>query len=302
MTQRLNDLLVRFEGFIHHLLVRYSVGALRVTMGVIFLGFGVLKFFPHVSPAQNLVEATIAKMTDGRMPGELGLLITAVLECAIGISLITGKWLRLTVYLLFFEILGILSPIVLLPNRIFSGPDHAPNLAGQYVLKDIVLAAGAMVIATRFRGARITEDETWEPPIANAVDVPDVAEAGAPEPVDPNQIFAVVVTEEMTGDDAEPTGAAPLLIATISTATWELNVHAPAEDLMSLRGAGTERWEDRGSLAVGHAAGAPVLWSCDGDAGDVTAIVSNGDVELWSLAVTMPARVIADIVAQAAEL
>lgn len=38
---------------------------------------------------------------------------------------------------------------------LFAGPSHAPTLKGQYVLKDVVLVAAAMVVATGFRGAKI---------------------------------------------------------------------------------------------------------------------------------------------------
>ena len=162
--------IVGAEGAIHGWLMRHSITVLRIAMGLIFLGFGVLKFVPGLSPAGDLVEATISKMTFGIVPPELGLVITALLECAIGVSLITRRWLRLTVYLLVLELAGILSPLVLLPGRMFSGPHHAPSLEGQYVLKDIVLVAAAMVIATQFRGARIMADEGWTLPVPAAVE------------------------------------------------------------------------------------------------------------------------------------
>jgi uncharacterized membrane protein YkgB len=38
-----------------------------------------------------------------------------------------------------------------LPERLFSGPYHAPTLEGQYVIKDIILLAAVMVIATMVR-------------------------------------------------------------------------------------------------------------------------------------------------------
>ena len=41
---------------------------LRVSLGVVFLWFGFLKFFPGVSPAQNLAGDTIAKRLT-RAPG-----------------------------------------------------------------------------------------------------------------------------------------------------------------------------------------------------------------------------------------
>jgi uncharacterized membrane protein YkgB len=44
-------------------------------------------------------------------------------------------------------LVGVLSPIVLLPAQLFAGPFGAPTLEGQYVLKDVVLAAAAVVLA-----------------------------------------------------------------------------------------------------------------------------------------------------------
>lgn len=173
MELREHPRLLALEGRVHAWLVRWSIDMLRISMGLVFLGFGILKFLPGVSPAAGLAEATIDRMTFGIVPGEVGLVVTATLECAIGISLVTAKWLRLTMYLLCFELLGILSPLVLLPGRLFSGPGHAPTLEAQYVIKDIVLVAAAMVIATRFRGARIVSDPGWEPASRGAAAIPE---------------------------------------------------------------------------------------------------------------------------------
>lgn len=152
---RIGTWLVAAEGAVHGLLVRRSIAMLRISMGIVFLGFGLLKLFPGVSPAQDLVVTTTRLLTFGLVPDAIALVAVAVLECAIGLSLIVGSGLRLTIYLLGVQLLGILSPLVLLPARLFSGPFLAPTLEGQYVLKDIVLVTAAMVVATTFRGARI---------------------------------------------------------------------------------------------------------------------------------------------------
>jgi hypothetical protein len=44
-------------------LARYSVTLLSVSLGLIFLGFGVLKFFPGVSPTEDLVSRTVEVLT-----------------------------------------------------------------------------------------------------------------------------------------------------------------------------------------------------------------------------------------------
>lgn len=156
MGRTLNKILTRFEEVTHEWLVRHSVTALRISLGAVFLGFGALKLVPGVSPAENLVATTTRILTFGWLPADVTIVLTATLECVIGLSLLLSRWLRVTMYLLAIELLGILSPLVLLPERLFSGPYHAPTLEGQYVLKDVILVAAGMVIATTsFRGAKI---------------------------------------------------------------------------------------------------------------------------------------------------
>lgn len=42
---------------------------------------------------------------------------------------------------------------MLFPDRLFAGPDHAPTLEGQYVVKDITLVAAGVVLASTVKGA-----------------------------------------------------------------------------------------------------------------------------------------------------
>jgi putative oxidoreductase len=159
LAQRVAAIHQRFlhlENQIHHELVKHSITALRISLGLVFLGFGILKFFPGVSPAQNIVEATTHVLFLALIPGSVAIKIIATLECFIGICLLTNRWMRLTVWLLAFEFIGILSPIFIFPGRLFSGPHHAPTLLGQYCLKDIILVAGGLVVtAASFRGGRM---------------------------------------------------------------------------------------------------------------------------------------------------
>lgn len=145
----LEDLAIRW-------LIAHSIAILRISLGVVFLGFGALKFFPGVSPAQDLVEHTTAILTLGLVPGPVALVGVATLESVIGLCLISGRGLRGAVYLLGIQLIGILSPVVLLAARLFDGPHGAPTLEGQYVLKDVILVGAALVIASTVGGARLT--------------------------------------------------------------------------------------------------------------------------------------------------
>ncbi len=133
---------------IHHWLVYHSITLLRVSMGAMIFTFGILKYVPGLSPAENLVLTTMRVLTFGLVPDSVAIVLVATLECCIGLSLMTGWLLRIFKYVQIMWVLGILSPVVLLPGRMFDGPHHASTLEGQYVLKDVVFLAAAMVIIT----------------------------------------------------------------------------------------------------------------------------------------------------------
>ena len=125
---------------------------LRISLGVVFLIFGVLKFFPEHSPAEPLTIKTIEAVSFDLVPGDVGIVLVGALESALGILLIVGRWLKAAVYLLILQFVGILAPLVLFTGRLFAGPDHAPTLEGQYVLKDFILLAAGLVVASTVPG------------------------------------------------------------------------------------------------------------------------------------------------------
>ena len=63
---------------------------LRVSIGIVYLWFGVLKFFHGVSPAEELAKETITLLTFGLIPPDLSLLLLAIWETALGVFLIIG--------------------------------------------------------------------------------------------------------------------------------------------------------------------------------------------------------------------
>lgn len=136
-------------------LARYSVDILRVSLGLVFLGFAVLKYFPGVSPAEDLAVRTVETLSLGMLSGYAALVATAIVETFIGLTLITGKFLRVGLLVLGGAMVGILSPLVLFFGDLFPG---APTLEAQYVLKDIVLVAAALVVTARALGARLVTD------------------------------------------------------------------------------------------------------------------------------------------------
>jgi uncharacterized membrane protein YphA (DoxX/SURF4 family) len=139
-------------------MARYGVVILRVALGVVFLWFGFLKFFSNLSPAQTLALNTIDVLTLGLLPASVSLVLLATLECAIGLGLISGRLMRLTLLLLAFQMVGAASPILLFPGEVFTAFPYAPTLEGQYIIKNIVLVSAGLVIGATVRGGGLTAD------------------------------------------------------------------------------------------------------------------------------------------------
>jgi uncharacterized membrane protein YkgB len=136
-----------------HWMARAGIPILRVALGVVFVWFGALKLFPGMSPAEELVIATVPWL-----PGRIFLPILAVWEIVIGLGFITGRALRLTILLLYLQMPGTLAPIVLLPEQVFTVFPFGLTLVGQYIVKNLVLIAAALVIGATVRGGRLVED------------------------------------------------------------------------------------------------------------------------------------------------
>lgn len=134
-------------------LSRHSIDVLRVSLGVVFLAFGALKFFPGASPAEDLAIRTLDTLTFGIVSGDAALLLTAVTESFVGLTLITGRLLKIGLLVLAGSLVGIMSPLVLFAGDMF--PGGTPTLEAQYVFKGVVLAAAGMVIAARALGAKL---------------------------------------------------------------------------------------------------------------------------------------------------
>ena len=148
----------RLDTRLNRWLVTYSIALLRIALGAIFVGFGLLKFFPGLSPIEDLATRTTAALTFGLLPPRAGITLVATLECAIGLSFLTGRFLRVGVWLLGAQMLGAMSPLVLFPGELFRADTHTPTLAAQYIIKDVVLVGAGLVLAATWTGARIVAE------------------------------------------------------------------------------------------------------------------------------------------------
>jgi uncharacterized membrane protein YphA (DoxX/SURF4 family) len=136
-------------------MAKHGVAFSRVALGIVFFWFGVLKFFPGLSPAEQLAGRTIEQITFGMVSPAVALPILATWECLIGIGLFTGVALRATLLLLFLQMLGTLLPLALFPAETFVIVPVVPSLEGQYIIKNVVLISAAIVVGATVRGGRL---------------------------------------------------------------------------------------------------------------------------------------------------
>lgn len=129
---------------------KYGILLLRVSLGVIFIWFGVLKLFDGLSPAEDLVKRTVYWFSpDVFFP------ILGVWEVLIGVGLLVRPLIRAALLLLFLQMPGTLLPLVLLPEVCFTTFPYGLTLEGQYIIKNLVLVSAALVVGGTVRHRKL---------------------------------------------------------------------------------------------------------------------------------------------------
>lgn len=134
-------------------MANYGLLILRISLGIVFLWFGILKFFKGLSPAEELVRNTVYFIDP-----DVFIPILAVWESLIGLGLITGKFLRVTILLLFLQMPGTALPLLILPKKVWTVFPYGLTLEGQYIVKNLVLIGSALVIGATVRGGKILSE------------------------------------------------------------------------------------------------------------------------------------------------
>ena len=133
-TDMFDRVMINFSG-------KYGVPFLRFSIGIIFIWFGALKMIGELSPAYDLVAATIYWLTPEIIVPLLGLW-----EIAIGVAFLVPALTRAGIVLLAFQMPGTFLPLVLLPEVCFTVIPFGLTLEGQYIVKNLVIIGSALVI------------------------------------------------------------------------------------------------------------------------------------------------------------
>jgi len=122
---------------------RFSLPALQLSLGVIFIWFGALKPFGD-SPANEVITKTVYWFDP-----DIFIPILGVWEMAIGICLLVTPLIRVGLFLLALQMPGTFLPLVLRPEICFIDIPFNLTLEGQYIIKNLVLIGAAIVVGSR---------------------------------------------------------------------------------------------------------------------------------------------------------
>ncbi|HYE02220.1 MAG TPA: hypothetical protein VD963_03185 [Phycisphaerales bacterium] len=125
---------------------RWGPRLARVSLALVFIWFGALKPL-GLSEANELVARTVYWFDPGWFIPVLG-----AWEVAIGVCMLVPGLTRVAIGLLLLQMPGTFLPLVLRPGECWIEPPLVPTLAGQYIIKNIVLISAALVVGGTARG------------------------------------------------------------------------------------------------------------------------------------------------------
>lgn len=123
-----------------------GITMIRLTLGYIYLHFGLLKLYPDFSPAEILADYTVQLMTLHLFDFYWAQKIVAIMEILVGLALIFNVFMRWVGVVYFFHILCTFLPLFLMPEFLFTMAPFGFQVEGQYVIKNVVLVAAGWAL------------------------------------------------------------------------------------------------------------------------------------------------------------
>jgi len=131
---------------------KWGIPAIRISFAIIFFWFGILKPF-GLSAAEELLKATVAWLPLGEP--ETWLKIIGWWEVVIGLSFLFRSTTRIAIALLLLQMVGTFMPLIFLPDITFQNGNYfLPTLEGQYIIKNVMIISGALILGGTFYKSR----------------------------------------------------------------------------------------------------------------------------------------------------
>lgn len=112
---------------------------LAISIGIIYLWFGILKFFPNLSPAETLASNTIHVLSFKLISPKMGCLTLAVMEVIVGLGMIIGWRRSIFVKIALGHMFFTFTPLIIYPDLSFTAAPYGFTIIGQYIMKNIVI-------------------------------------------------------------------------------------------------------------------------------------------------------------------
>lgn len=138
---------------IRHSIEKRGLLILRISVAVIFIWFGFLKFFEG-NAAEALASDTISWLTFGYVDEKTSVVALGAFECVIGLSLLSKKMLNLIIPIMYLQMCGTALPLVVFPEKTWL-MFGMPTLEGQYIIKNLVLIAAGIILGAAGRGSKL---------------------------------------------------------------------------------------------------------------------------------------------------
>jgi len=137
----------RLDVFVSSFMKRWGFFAIRLSFAIIFIWFGILKPLGF-SAAAPLVLKTVAWLP--LFSPETWLSVIGWWEVVIGITFLFKSTTRIAIGLLFLQMSGTFMPLFMLSEITFQqGSFLLPTMEGQYIIKNLMIISGALVIGGR---------------------------------------------------------------------------------------------------------------------------------------------------------
>jgi uncharacterized membrane protein YkgB len=120
-------------------LIRHRTRMLVISIGIVYLWFGALKFFPGLSPAEALAKETLDKLTLGLVPTHITYFMLASWEVTIGLCMMLNFRKKIVIYITMLHLAFTFTPLFLLPATSFNQQVYSLTLVGQYIIKNLIL-------------------------------------------------------------------------------------------------------------------------------------------------------------------
>lgn len=119
---------------------------LRISFGIIYSWFGVLKFFPGLSPAESLAKQTIHTLTFGLIPDNVSIILLAIWEVFVGILFLSNKLQRVAITLALVHMACTFLPLLFFPDLSFTRAPYGFTIVGQYIVKNLVFILALLMM------------------------------------------------------------------------------------------------------------------------------------------------------------